>query len=287
MSTSICEIQIKALEILAYFDGFCRQNDLEYFVCGGCCIGSQRYRGFIPWDDDVDVFMPRPDYERLFEIWQETGELANYSLCRTNERENFHNCGALLKDNNTTFILRHSVNDDIHHGYMLDIIPIDGYAPTRFRRLMQLFYASLFSLYNAQRLPDNQGIIIKVLSFILLKMIPSKNLRFKIWKHSEKQMSRYCYHKMDAVTELVTGYRYMNIEYPKSIFSKQLYVDFEEMMIPIPYGYHEYLTKAFGDYLTPPPENKRVPKHETVFVDLKNSYKNYKGIWYCRDGKRK
>lgn len=283
MDVSIRDLQKKALEILDYFDKFCIEYNLEYFVCGGCCIGSQRHQGFIPWDDDIDVFMPRPDYEKLSAIWGRYGDHEKYTLCRTNKELNYHDCGTLLKDNNTTFINSHSTEADIHHGYMLDIIPLDGYAPTKPRRMAQIFYASLFSLYNAQRLPDNQGALVKSLSALLLGIVPSKSLRYAIWKFSEKRMSKYDFYEAENITELVTGFRYMKNKYPKEIFSQQLWVDFEERKIPIPLGYDQYLTMAFGDYMELPPKEKRMPKHDAVFIDLNNSYKKYKGVWYCRN----
>ena len=66
------EMQQKGLEMLCYFDKFCTEHDLTYFLCGGCCIGTIRNEGFIPWDDDVDVFMPRKDYEQLKKLWKDT-----------------------------------------------------------------------------------------------------------------------------------------------------------------------------------------------------------------------
>lgn len=283
MAEDIRKLQEKALEILDYFDGFCQEHKLIYFVIGGCCIGSQRYKGFIPWDDDIDVFMPREDYEKLTSLWPSHGDSKNYCLCRTTEDINYHSIVSLLKDNNTTFINSHSVCDDIHHGYMMDIIPIDGYAPTKLKRFFQVIHASIFSLFNAQRLPDNQGGAVRLMTRLLLAVLPSKKLRYKLWSHSEKKMSQYPISKSDYVSELATGFKYMKLKYPKEIFEKQLWVDFEGRKIPIPQGYDLYLTMAFGDYMVEPPLDKRVPKHKTVFTDMNTSYKAYKGIWYLND----
>ena len=76
-------LQLKSLEILKVFDKFCRRHKLRYFLCGGCCIGTIRHQGFIPWDDDVDVFMPRPDYERLRKLWKQEMDEHQYALCRS------------------------------------------------------------------------------------------------------------------------------------------------------------------------------------------------------------
>ncbi len=63
------ELQLKSLDMLLYFKKICEENSLLFYFCGGCCMGALRYKGFIPWDDDIDVFMPRSDYEKLKEIW--------------------------------------------------------------------------------------------------------------------------------------------------------------------------------------------------------------------------
>ena len=66
------KMQIMGLEMTLFFDEFCKKHNLTYYFCGGCCIGSIRNGGFIPWDDDVDVFMPRGDYEKLKQLWVDT-----------------------------------------------------------------------------------------------------------------------------------------------------------------------------------------------------------------------
>lgn len=74
---SLRELQNKSLEIALYFKDFCNEHGLLFYMCGGCCIGSLRHKGFIPWDDDVDVFMPRDDYEKLKELWPKYANTEN------------------------------------------------------------------------------------------------------------------------------------------------------------------------------------------------------------------
>ncbi len=282
---SIADFQQKALEVFLYFADFCKEHNLRYFVCGGCCIGAVRHKGFIPWDDDIDVFMPRPDYERMCQLWRNYGDTQNYTLCRSNEQINYHDCGMLLKDNNSTFIQQHSQAEDIHHGYMMDIIPLDGGAPHGFKRKMQKLYAAVFSLFNAQRLPDNQGKKIRALAKIAFALVPSKKMRYKLWRFAEKKMSQYDFDEAPYITELVTGFRYMKNEYPPEVFAGVTYLPFEHLEIAVPQGYDTYLRMAFGDYMQLPPKEKRVPKHQVAFVDLQTPYTAYKGIHYCQEQK--
>lgn len=277
---SIRDYQIKAIEMLKDFDKFCEQNDLRYFVIGGALIGAVRHSGPIPWDDDIDVFMPRPDYEKLHEIWNDTFISRDYTMCRTDDKVNYRSIVTLMKDNNTTFINEHSQDLDIHHGYMLDIIPIDGAAPTSIRRFFQKIYASLFSVLNAQRLPDNQGELIRFFTKLIYTIFRSERINYKIWKWCEKQMSKYNFDEAEYITELTTGFKYMKLEYPKEIFSDYVMLPFSDYQIKAPVGYEQYLSMAFGNYMEFPPVEERVPKHNVFFSDLSKSYLNYRGIKY-------
>lgn len=274
-------LQRKSLEIFLYFKEFCEKHNLSFYLCGGCCIGALRHKGFIPWDDDIDIFMPREDYEKLSVLWNKEADVARYSYCRSNDKMNYRHTDTTIRDNNTTFINEHSRNLDINHGLMIDIIPLDGCPDSKLQRFTQIFYAMVYSLFNAQRLPDRQGIFIRKASKIILAIIRSPKVRYKIWTSAEKQMTKYKIKDCNYITELVTGLRYMKLKYPKALFEKAVYKEFEGLQVPLPEGYDQYLKMAFGNYMDFPPESERVPKHNAVYIDLNESYKKYKGIYYC------
>ena len=102
---------------------------------------------------------------------------------------------------------------------------------------------------------------------------------------AEKRMTKYKIEDCDYITELCAGPKYMQNEYKKEWFDKVIYKEFEGEKMPIPKGYDEYLRMAFGDYMKLPPKKKQIPEHNVVFFYLKNSYKNYKGKYYCVDEK--
>ena len=96
-------------------------------------------------------------------------------------------------------------------------------------------------------------------------------------------MTKFDFDKCSKVTELTTRYHYMRNEYPREAFEPAVRKEFEGFMAALPGGYDTYLTMAFGDYMQLPPEEEQVPKHEAVFIDTKHSYKDFKGIEYCKN----
>ena len=97
-------LQLKSLEILLYFKKFFEEHNLMFYFCGGCCIGVLRHQGFIPWDDDIDIFMPRNDYEKLFKIWNKYADTEKYSCNRTTKDVFIGNVMTTITDNHTKVI---------------------------------------------------------------------------------------------------------------------------------------------------------------------------------------
>lgn len=263
------ELQLKSLEILIYFRDFCDKHNLTFYLCGGCCIGAIRHKGFIPWDDDVDVFMPRKDYEKLIPLWNKYANTKRFSCNRTNKKEFMGNIMTTITDNNTKVIRPWQSGKDGHKGVMMDILPIDGCAPGGIRRKIQMFWSMIFSLYCSQMVPVNHGKIVTLVGKIMLGIVPFKKMRYKIWKFAEKQMSKYEIADSKYITELCSGPHYMRNKYPKEIFDKVVYMEFEKDVFPLPSGYDSYLKIAFGDYMQLPPKNKQIPHHDIIYLNLK------------------
>ena len=279
--TTTKELQNKMLEMLLYFDAFCKENELKYYLCGGGLIGAIRHKGFIPWDDDIDLFMPRSDYERLAILWPQKVDPNRYMYCRTDRYKIYHDAGASIRDVNTTEINKHSVNDDICHGIAMEIMPIDGCPKSKVLRFFQLLNAFVFSLFNAQRLPDNKGTLVRVMAVLAYKIVRSPEQRYRIWKRAENRMSKYKWSDCDEVTELIGSIKGMLLRHPKRDFEKVVYKNFEGYQIPVMAGYERYLRLIWGDYMQLPPIEKRVAKHDVVYLSTTEPYKQFKGKYYC------
>lgn len=266
------KLQLKELDTLVYFKEFCDKNNLLFYLCGGCCIGSLRTGGFIPWDDDIDILMPRDDYEKLYKLW-DNDKHERFKLLRTDEKIFTGNIFTTIVDTETTCVKANQAHLDIPFGIMMDIFPIDGCPKGKFKRTMQKLNAMIYSLFLAQIVPENHGRIMALGSKFLLSIVKSPKAREKKWRNAERRMSKYKISDCEYITELCEGVHSMQPEYPKEWFASAVYREFEGLQMPIPVGYDPYLKKAFGDYMTPPPEDKQKPHHDMILVDTERSYK--------------
>lgn len=261
------KLQLRELETLVYFKAFCDKQNLLFYFCGGCCIGTLRNKGFIPWDDDIDIFMPREDYEKLPLLWEKYSENKRFLCLKTNDNIFTGNIFTTIVDTSGTCVKANQAHLDIPHGLVMDVFPLDG-CPDGWKRKTQKLWAMIYSLFLAQIVPEKHGGVIAFGSKILLSVFRGKRIRNKIWRFAEKQMSKYRIKDCDKITELCAGPHYMQCEYPKDAFSSAVYGEFEGLQMPIPKGYDVYLKTAFGDYMTIPPVEQQKPHHDVVYCDV-------------------
>ena len=176
-SDTLRKLQMKSLEIYKVLLDFCKKNNLNIFFCGGCLIGTLRNKGFIPWDDDIDVFMPRKDYEKLKELWPKYGDNEKYELVIPSINNYTKNQFITFNDNNTTFIKSYETDLDMNHGIRIDILPLDGCPTSRIKRKIQKFWALIYSLYSTQMVPVNHGKMVSFVGKTMLFIIPIKKVR--------------------------------------------------------------------------------------------------------------
>lgn len=280
--TTLRELQLKSLEILIHFKDFCEEHDLQFFLYGGTCIGAIRHKGFIPWDDDIDVVMPRSDYEKLGKLWPKYNTEDKYVYCRTDNKVNLKHPMTTIRDTKTTYVRDYQVDLNIVHSVRLDIISLDACPNNKIQRNIQLGWGFIFHLFNREAKSSSHFNFIGKITTFILKVIKSSKLRYKIWRFAEKQMSKYpITSETENLTDLLSVFRIMKIKYPKEYFESAVYKEFEGHKMPVPVGYDEYLTQVFGDYMSYPSLDEQEPKHEALYINLNEPYEKFKGIEYC------
>ena len=283
------KLQKKNLEITEYLVKFCDEHNLRVYVFAGASLGAIRHKGFIPWDDDIDLIMPAPDYNKLLKIWDKEADTKRYSLCYTTKTYNDHHMSATVRDNNTTMVLEASVDTDTNQGVGVDFGPIHAAARTKIGQFFQLIFACGGVLFLAGRLPNRQSKPVYLASKVLLGIFRGEKVRYFLWSNLLKLASlpdRH-YDKAKYVKEF-SMFPFITWKYPAEWFAKAKRVPFESTEIPVPVGCEEYLKKRYGDYMKLPPEKDRHPEHRIAFMDLDTPYINYRGIkYFCKGNSKK
>ena len=257
----IRDIQMISLKILEYVDKICRENNLKYSLVGGTLIGAIRHKGFIPWDDDVDIMMPRPDYEKFLEIMDKTESKKYKALYFSDKYPNYTYPFIKVVDLDTELYEKDFLRNE-HMGVFIDIFPADGYDEKKSRKTIK----KVHNLRAMCALSISKGNLKKPNQFLknTLKFFLSfiaKPLGYKFWlKKIDKQVKKCKYEDYDLSASYSGSYMYKEI-FKKSLYDEMIEVPFENKKFYAFKNYDEYLRNIYGDYMTPPPENKRNPHH--------------------------
>lgn len=252
------EIRQIQLNILCFLHNVCEENGLRYYLCGGSLIGAVRHNGFIPWDDDIDVDMPREDYMRLKKIISSNNK---YRLLTYESSTNYNLAFGKLIDCNTSIIENNNPEESVEWGIYVDIFPIDGlpknYYKLYFNALVRL---NEFILIGTRKtLPWSAGIVKSLKNRTkhrITKVIGVKRLKKLLLSLSQK----YLFENSEMVCCIGGGYGRKEL-YPRHYFDKRILADFAGKKYYIPAEYDAFLTQMYGDYMKLPPKEDRIAHH--------------------------
>lgn len=277
------QIQKVELGILGEFQRICKDYNLRYFAIGGSCIGAIRHKGFIPWDDDIDVAMPQEDYYRFIRI-AEKKMRHPYKLV-TPDSSRYYNVQYIRVENEETAFIQDYVADlsDRWGGIFMDVMPVTGLPSDKKERSRYLKKLKKYKRLNRYRRmpfsydPSMKWRVIWVLFSAIKWMFPynfySRKMDALRAKYSFDMSGKVCFswdrHRVKGLDTKKDFFNYKD-------FAETIEVPFEDTTICVPVGYDRYLKTDFGDYMKLPPEGKRVSIHPTVLIDISKSYKEYK-----------
>lgn len=269
MDKEVRLMQLKMLEMIKYIDKLCNDNDIEYYLIYGSCLGAIRHKGFIPWDDDMDIGMTYENYIKFIDVCKTKLDKNKYFLQTSETEKNYYLSFAKMRDINTTLIEKSNKDIDITYGIYIDIFPFVGVPDNKIKR-------KLLKINRAFTLSANINIINnKFLAFIfrfILKIVGKKN----ILRICTKNCLKYKCSDYDTWSCIFDADGFECDFTTKDIMGKPKRVKFEDTFLPVPEKYHEYLTYVYGNYMkVPSKEEIDAKSHTRVVLDLEHGYSEY------------
>lgn len=216
----------------------CKRHNLRIYVAYGTALGAIRHHGFIPWDDDFDVMMPRPDYNLFMKFAAD--ELPSYMKWHSIENDPKHTLlfGKVQEERESVLnIVKEQSLLNLHHGIFIDFFPLDGLPSSKLACLMW---------------------------YIRRSLIRRMNLFGDDLCHMQDWMIKRQFDESRNVAWLLSDIRYPRCIFKKEWFKNTQIVDFEDVKVPVPMGVHDILTNTYGDYMQLPPEEQRKPSHQLL-----------------------
>lgn len=265
----------KVFGVAKAFDEFCTKNNLRYFAIAGTAIGALRHKGIIPWDDDVDFVMPRPDYDFFLELAKQKLP-KEYDVFIPGVSNDYHLTMAKMCDANTSLLV--SPRHRCMMGAFVDIFPMDGlpntdsdgrkayfdwyYKKRRIAESINTYYLATDPIKSLLR-----GRWVDLKHILISKYYHLFQKENKVILECEKSLKHFDFDKSNYVAYFATNHGSKVIS-PREWFDTYYYVPFENFMLRLPKGIDSYLKQVYGDYMKMPPEDKRVTRHSFYYLNL-------------------
>ena len=257
-------IQLHELECMAVIDRICRTERLRYYMAGGTLLGAVRHKGFIPWDNDIDIAMPRKDYEHFLKIAPE--QLGEKYFLKHYKTDPFCVVAyAKICENGTVFKEELTAHLSTHHGIFVDIFPLDFAPESRIKRQVEYLYRTLLKriCFVKLKIKCRRGKWVSA-----LVKIPSMFFsRSFLWNRIERNAKRMNSKPTDLIMSAYSAYgAERELMHPED-YGVPVEMEFEGHLLFAPVQAEKLLSKTYGNYMELPPENQRVT-HPIVELKL-------------------
>lgn len=269
MDTEIRRVQLVQLEILKIFDAICRRHNLKYSLYAGSLLGAVRHQGFIPWDDDLDVCMPRADYEKFLIIW-EKDHPDGYLLQNKEIEPAFPQSFSKIRKDHTTFLQYDWEAGKYHTGIFLDIFPLDRIPEGKIKKMLYQWHCMYYQLLTREFAPSKGSTVVKIGSKMLLACAPHAkrpSIRAKHLSCVTRYNDNYALKTVGIET-----LRSLGCLYDADMLDHYTTLKFEDDEFMCFAGWDANLKAAFGDYMQFPPVEERTWAHHPIVIDFDHNY---------------
>lgn len=259
--SKLAKSQSIGLDMLLEVDRICQKHEIEYFLDSGTLLGAIRHKGFIPWDDDVDVAMMRKDYEAFLDVCDH--ELDERYFLQTSKTDPYYPfaIARILYEEDETALCEDAA---YRTGYALDIFAFDNASDNPIMQGARVFLIKLIQGMCKSRIKIDYSRYqrpwerIAVFLTSAIGRLFSVDLLMKL----QRKIATLCESRNTAFKSCF-AYEFSRLDrtFPSHVYEEVEYREFEGYMLPIPRGWHDSLTILYGDYMTPPPIEERVPTH--------------------------
>ena len=266
-SVQLKKLQLIELDTLKEIDRICRKYDINYSLTGGTLLGAIRHKGFIPWDDDVDIALKRKDFIRLQRVCQKELKSEFFFQCHDSDK-GWYRLYSKIRVNGTQFKELAHCQHDIHHGVYIDIFALDNVPNNKILRHLQYIYFQFFNIglsvkyINSSYRKRNKRIIA-----ILLKVLYFPFSLDFLYKTADRISKRYNNCSCIFLTNFNGAYGKKEV-FPQKYFLETIDMPFEDTYLKCSKYFDDILSQLYGDYMQLPSPDKRVSLHKIIEMDL-------------------
>lgn len=266
------------LQMLEKFIDVCERNNLSYFLDGGTLLGAVRHKGFIPWDDDIDVIMPRKDYDRLWEIAAEEFQYP-YFFQTTLSEDGFFRTHAQLRNSETTgFIEIDGCKQTVNCGIFMDIFVLDNIPDGILRKKLlkhEIAIRKRILAFQYDRDYSRQSVKGKIFYKLVHAFFKVRSFK-KSYQKFDRTLARYQNRKTALVGDITLKWR-TNVHWPRQWYEGYCYLVFEGLKVRAPLFYKEILTRQYGNFMKLPNDVSAMngKSHGSVTFEPDIPYKEY------------
>ena len=247
----IQELRSIQMGILDDVHRFCKEHHLRYFLSSGTLIGAVRHKGYIPWDDDIDIYMPRQDYEQFMHTYKDRG---HYRVINPRLEDNYYYTFAKVVDQRTRMVEDEVQGYEI--GVYMDIFPVD-YVTENLQERGRVFRLKHL-LYKIRRCKlSHENYLSSKLAYLCYRCLPISVQQLNCWIERLIVLRE----PTDTVCNMTEAGPKMKGCFPATDIASSVDIEFEGRIYKTMVGYRDYLERTYGDYMTLPPVEQRVTHH--------------------------